>query len=328
MSEELKRIRVIDSHTAGEPTRVVVEGLPEFAGTPAEWRDFLREKYDGLRTAITSEPRGHEAMVGAYLLPPTQADCVAGVVFFNNVGYLHGCLHGTIGMTVTLAHLGLLNDGEKKDGENKIETPTGIVTVRPPEDGWVTVQNVRSWRHAAAVPVEVRGWGTVRGDVAWGGNWFFLIGAGQVEKSIEVNFKNLDQLTDFTCAVREALGANGITGADEGEIDHIEVFGPPANDQADSKNFVLCPGREYDRSPCGTGTSAKLACLHADGKLQPGQTWRQAGILDTVFEGSIEESVEDVIIPTVKGRAFVTGENELLLHPNDPFTHGIVYARA
>jgi 4-hydroxyproline epimerase len=322
MSESPQTIRVIDSHTAGEPTRVVVDGLPEFTGmlaTAIEWRDFLQSKHDWLRTAVVSEPRGHEAMVGAVLVEPTQPDCLAGVVFFNNVGYLHGCLHGTIGVAVTLAHLGRLSEGD-----NKIETPTGIVTVRPPVEGWVTVQNVRSFRYAAAVPVEVEGWGTVHGDVAWGGNWFFLIDAGG---TVAVDFANLDQLTDFTCAVREALEANGITGEDDGEIDHIEIFGPPANDDADSKNFVLCPGREYDRSPCGTGTSAKLACLHADGKLQPGQTWRQAGILDTVFECTLEKTPEGGIFPTIKGRAFVTGVSELIVHPDDPFRHGIHHAR-
>ena len=198
MSEGVKIIKVIDSHTAGEPTRVVVSGAPDNPGaTPTEWREFLRNEHDWLRTAMACEPRGHEAVVGALLCEPTQSDCVAGVVFFNNVGYLHGCLHGTIGVAVTLAHLGRL-----KNGENNIETPTGIVTVRPPEDGWVSVRNVRSWCHAAAVSVEVPDWGTVQGDVAWGGNWFFLIAAGD---TIKVDFSNLDQLTDFTCAVRRAL---------------------------------------------------------------------------------------------------------------------------
>ena len=319
MSNETMKIKVVDSHTAGEPTRVVVEGLPKsHLEGPIAWRDFLSEEHDWLRTAVACEPRGHEAMVGAYLLEPTRTDCVAGVVFFNNVGYLNGCLHGTVGLTVTLAHLGRLDDGD-----NRIETPTGIVTVRLSEDGWVEVQNVRSWRHAEAVSVEVPGWGAVHGDVAWGGNWFFLIEAPDI---IEVNFGNLPQLTDFTCAVRDALNANGITGADKGEIDHIEVFGPPTDNQADSKNFVLCPGREYDRSPCGTGTSAKLACLHASGKLQPGQIWRQAGILDTLFEGSVEEVPEGGVIPTVKGRAFVTAQAELYIQPSDPFAHGIVYS--
>ena len=320
MIKDIKKIRVIDSHTAGEPTRVVVFGAPEKPGsTPTEWREFLRNEHDWLRTAIVCEPRGHEAVVGAFLCEPTQPDCVAGLVFFNNVGYLHGCLHGTIGVTVTLEHLGRL-----KDGENKIETPTGIVAVCSPEDGWVSVRNVRSWCHAVQVPVEVPGWGKVQGDVAWGGNWFFLIEAGD---TIKVDFSNLDQLTDFTCAVRKALEGNGITGAEDGEIDHIEVFGPSASDEADSKNFVLCPGLEYDRSPCGTGTSAKLACLHAAGKLRPGQTWRQAGILDTIFEGIVEEAPEGGVFPTVKGRAFITAESEMIVHPDDPFGHGIVHSK-
>jgi 4-hydroxyproline epimerase len=320
MSEGVKIIKVIDSHTAGEPTRVVVSGAPDNPGaTPTEWREFLRNEHDWLRTAMACEPRGHEAVVGALLCEPTQPDCVAGVVFFNNVGYLHGCLHGTIGVTVTLAHLGRLNEGD-----NKIETPTGIVTVREPEDGWVSVRNVRSWCHAAAVSVEVPDWGTVQGDVAWGGNWFFLIEAGD---AIKVDFSNLDQLTDFTCAVRRALEANSITGEDGGEIDHIEVFGPPANEEADSKNFVLCPGLAYDRSPCGTGTSAKLACLHAADKLQPGQVWRQAGILDTIFEGTVEEAPKGGVFPTVRGRAFVTAEAQMIVHPDDPFAHGIVHSK-
>jgi 4-hydroxyproline epimerase len=196
--------------------------------------------------------------------------------------------------------------------------------VREPEDGWVSVRNVRSWCHAAAVSVEVPDWGTVQGDVAWGGNWFFLIEAGD---AIKVDFSNLDQLTDFTCAVRRALEANSITGEDGGEIDHIEVFGPPANEEADSKNFVLCPGLAYDRSPCGTGTSAKLACLHAADKLQPGQVWRQAGILDTIFEGTVEEAPKGGVFPTVRGRAFVTAEAQMIVHPDDPFAHGIVHSK-
>ena len=281
MKDEVKRIKVIDSHTAGEPTRVVVEGSPEFVGvpaSPADWRDFLRVEHDDLRTAVACEPRGHEAMVGAYLLEPTQPDCVAGVVFFNNVGYPHGCLHGTIGVAVTLAHLGRLTLGE-----NKIGTPTGIVTVRPPEDGWVTVQNVRSWRHAAAVPVDVPGWGTVQGDVAWGGNWFYLIEAGD---TIEVGFNNLDQLTDFTCAVRDALEANGITGAEGGEIDHIEVFA--AGGGGGQQEFCAVSRARIRPLALRYWHQRQARPLHAAGKLQPGQSWRQAGILDTVFEGSVQ----------------------------------------
>ena len=315
--QEFQRVRVVDSHTGGEPTRVVVGGAPEFPGrTPVEIRDLLRRDHDWIRSACILEPRGHDAIVGACLSEPTRDDCVAGVVFFNNIGYLNGCVHGTIGIAVTLAHLGRLGPGA-----HKIETVTGILSIEVTGHGQVTVQNVRSFRHKASVPVEVPGYGEVRGDIAWGGNWFFLIEAGSL---IDVSFRNLYALTDFTCAIRESLDSAGITGEDGGEIDHIEVFGQPSNPtEADSKNFVLCPGRAYDRSPCGTGTSAKLACLHADGKLNPGETWRQAGILDTVFEGSVEEAPEGGIIPTVKGSAYITAESELLIDDQDPFRFGI-----
>ena len=314
---DYRRLQVVDSHTGGEPTRVVIGGAPEFPGkTPQEIRERLERDHDWVRSACILEPRGHEAIVGAYLSAPTRKDCVAGVLFFNNVGYLNGCVHGTIGLAVTLAHLGRIGPGV-----HRIEAPTGVLSIEVTGSGQVTVQNVRSYRYKAAVPVEVPGFGVVHGDIAWGGNWFFLIEAGAL---IDVDFANLDALTQFTLSVREALETSRITGEDGGEIDHIEVFAPPADPAlADSKNFVLCPGGAYDRSPCGTGTSAKLACLHSDGKLRPGETWRQAGILDTVFAGSIEEASEGGILPTVKGSAFITAESELLIDEADPFRAGI-----
>ena len=315
--EQYRRIQVIDSHTGGEPTRVVIGGAPEFPGrTPGEIRDLLKADHDWIRSTCILEPRGHEAIVGAFLCEPTRDDCVAGVVFFNNVGYLNGCVHGTIGLAVTLAHMGRIGEGV-----HRIESPTGILSIEVTGHGQVTVRNVRSYRFKASVPVEVPGFGQVRGDIAWGGNWFFLIEAGSL---VDVSFQNIELLKDFTCAVSASLKEAGVTGEDGGEIDHIEVFGPPVNPSgADSKNFVLCPGRAYDRSPCGTGTSAKLACLHADGKLKPGETWRQAGILDTIFEGSVEEAPGGGIIPTVKGSAFITAESELLVDDRDPFRFGI-----
>ena len=314
----LRRLQVIDSHTGGEPTRVVVGGAPEFAGmTPSEIRELLQSDHDWVRSACILEPRGHEAIVGAYLSEPTLDDCVAGVLFFNNVGYLNGCVHGTIGLAVTLAHLGRIGSGV-----HKVEAPTGVLSIEVTGHGEVTVQNVRSYRYQKNVPVHVPGYGEVLGDIAWGGNWFFLVEAGT---HIDINITNLDKLTQFSEAIRDSLVKAGITGEDGGEIDHIEVFGPPMNPaQADSKNFVLCPGGAYDRSPCGTGTSAKLACLHADGKLRPGDIWRQAGILDTVFIGSIEESAKGGILPTIKGSAFITAESELIIDDADPFQHGIV----
>ena len=312
----ISRLRVIDSHTGGEPTRVVIEGGPDLGpGTVAEKAARLRDEHDWLRSSVCNEPRGHEAMVGALLVEPHAPDCCCGVIFFNNLSTLNMCIHGTIGLAATLAHLGRIGPGA-----HRIDTPVGVVVAELAADGSVTVANVPSYRLAAGVEVEVPSWGKVRGDIAWGGNWFFLID----RQGPEVAFREIDALTAFTVAVRGALEAAGITGANGMEIDHIEVFGPPADPAAaDSRNFVLCPGKAYDRSPCGTGTSAKLACLHADGKLAPGKTWRQAGILDTVFEGRVTELPDGKVTPRVTGRAWVNGEAVYLIDPTDPFRHGI-----
>ena len=307
---------VIDSHTEGEPTRVVISGGPDLGtGSMAEKARRLRDEHDWLRSTVCNEPRGHEAMVGALICEAHEPDCVCGVIFFNNLSTLNMCIHGTIGLAVTLAHLGRIGVGI-----HRIDTPVGVVVAKLREDGSVEVANVPSYRKAAAVEVDVPRWGTVLGDIAWGGNWFFLIdGQGP-----PVSFENLEALTNFTWLVRQELGKQGITGDDGMEIDHIEVFGPPTDlALADSRNFVLCPGKAYDRSPCGTGTSAKLACLHADGKLAPGQVWRQAGILGTVFHGSIEKLPDDKILPRISGRAWVNGESHYIFNPADPFRHGI-----
>ena len=312
----LTKLHVIDSHTAGEPTRVVVSGGPDLGGgSVADQRIRLGKEHDWLRTSCVSEPRGHDAMVGALLCEPSEPGCATGVIFFNNVGLLQGCVHGTMGVAVTLEHLGRISDGN-----HRIETPVGVVEVSLGEDGLISVENVPSFRYGEEVSVNVPEWGTISGEVAWGGNWFFLVeGEGP-----PVEASNIDALTDFTWKVRQSLKRDGITGKDGGEIDHIEVFGPPSDSTiADSRNFVLCPGKEYDRSPCGTGTSAKLACLHAKGKLEEGQVWRQASILDTVFEGSVRRQGDERVIPLIRGKAWVNAEVTLILDPTDPFCFGV-----
>jgi len=310
------QLKVIDSHTEGEPTRVVVEGGPELgSGTMAERAARFRAEHDRLRSAVCNEPRGHEAMVGALVCEPHEPDCCCGAIFFNNVGTLNMCIHATIGLVVTLAHLGRIGPGE-----HRIDTPVGVVTATLGGDGRVTVANVPSYRTAKDLAVEVPGWGRVVGDVAWGGNWFFLV----ADQGPAVEFARLEELTAFTWAVRKALEAAGVTGDRGMPIDHVESFGPPADPaRADSRNFVMCPGKAYDRSPCGTGTSAKLACLHADGGLAPGRTWRQAGILDTVFEGRVEELPGGRVLPRITGRAWINGEATYHFHPDDPFQYGI-----
>ncbi len=307
-----REIRVIDSHTGGEPTRVVVAGGPELPRVPlAERRELLRREHDWLRSATVLEPRGSEVLVGALLCEPLDPTAAAGVVFFNNVGYLGMCGHGTIGLVVTLAHLGRIGPGR-----HAIETPVGTVTAELHADGTVSVRNVPSYRFRRAVAVDVAGYGRMTGDVAWGGNWFFLVEShGQ-----PLALGHVARLTDCATRIREALEREGITGEEGAEIDHVELFGP--SERADSRNFVLCPGLAYDRSPCGTGTSAKLACLVADGKLAPGQEWRQESVVGSVFTGSVE-LVDGAIVPTIRGSAFVTAEATLRLDPADPFRHGI-----
>jgi len=309
---DIRRIRAIDSHTGGEPTRVVVEGFPALGnGSMAERLEIFRRDHDKLRSAIVREPRGHDAVVGGLLCKPVNPDSVAGVLFFNNVGFLGMCGHGTIGLVKTLEHMGRITTGT-----HKIETPVGTVEVELDSAGMVTITNVPSYRHAKDVAIEVDGYGTVTGDVAYGGNWFFLIG----EHPYDLELKYLEELTGFTAAVRDTLSKNNIIGADGAEIDHIELFS--ASRTAHSRNFVLCPGIEYDRSPCGTGTSAKLACLYADGKLREGEMWRQESIIGSVFEGKVR--VEDgQVIPVIRGSAFVTAEIDLILNEADPFCYGI-----
>jgi 4-hydroxyproline epimerase len=316
MSQSIS-IRVIDSHTGGEPTRVVIDGAPT-CPTPGALaaRDFLSSEADWLRRALILEPRGFEAIVGASLCEPADPSCVTGVVFFNNVSYLNGCLHGTIGLVTTLAHLGRI-----KPGDHRIETPSGIVTATLSPDGTVTVASVPSYRFAHAQAVEVPGYGTITGDIAWSSNWFFLI----QDQGPPVRFEHLDELTDFTSKVSQALQDQNITGENDELIDHIETFGPPAPGlDADSQNFVLCPGKAYDRSPCGTGTSAKLACLAASGKLAEGNTWTQASIIGTTFTGRYTRLPDsEKITPIITGNAYVTGETTFILNPLDPFQHGI-----
>jgi 4-hydroxyproline epimerase len=303
---------VVDSHTGGEPTRVVVAGGPPLPALPvAEQLAVMRSRHDSFRSAVVNEPRGSDPVVGALLCEPSAAGCAAGVLFFNNVGYLGMCGHGTIGLLATLAYLGRV-----QPGLHRIETPVGVVAARLHDDHRVTVRNVPSYRTRKGVTVEVEGYGRMTGDVAWGGNWFFLV----EDHGQELTLANLERLTDVAWKIRQALARQGITGDNGQEIDHVELFN--ASTVADSRNFVLCPGKAYDRSPCGTGTSAKLACLVADGKLRPGQTWRQESIVGSVFEASAEVA-GDAVVPSITGSAYVTAEATLILDDRDPFCWGI-----
>ncbi len=315
MSEPVPRCRVVDSHTAGEPTRVVVDGGPELgAGTTRERLERMRRDHDAFRAGVVLEPRGSDVLVGALLLPPEDPTCATAVIFFNNVGYLGMCGHGTIGVVSTLAHLGRIGPGR-----HRIETAVGVVEAELTGDGEVSVRNVPARAHRLDLELDVPGRGPVRGDVAWGGNWFFLLdGQGP-----PVDAAHLGELTAFAAQVRDALSAAGVRGEGGAEIDHVELFAHAAHDGADATSFVLCPGGAYDRSPCGTGTSAKLACLHARGALPPGATWVQESVIGSRFSASYTLSADGAVLPVITGRAFVTAEATLLFDPADPFRGGI-----
>lgn len=311
----MKRMRVIDSHTAGEPTRVIIEGGPELGeGTLGERRERFRRDFDRYRAAVVNEPRGCDVIVGALLCRPRDPRCAAGVIFFNNVGYIGMCGHGTMGLAVTLAHLRRIGPGM-----HRFETPVGIVGVELHDRHRVSVANVASYRHAADVGVDVPGYGVVTGDIAWGGNWFFLVES----PGIDIAPANIERLTQFSRAVRAGLEAQGIRGVDGAEIDHVEVYAPLAATSKGARDFVLCPGDAYDRSPCGTGTSAKLACLQARGALAAGETWRQESVIGTVFEASYTTGERGRVLPRITGSAYVTAESTLIFDDADPLRFGI-----
>jgi 4-hydroxyproline epimerase len=315
----LQRLQVIDSHTAGEPTRVLLSAELELGdGDLASRLNLFRQHYDGIRSGVVAEPRGSEVVVGALLCEPVDPANATGVIFFNDVGYLGMCGHGTIGVVTTLAHLGRI-----APGRHGIETPVGTVQTQLHSDGSVTVENVPSYRFLHAVAVDVPGYGQVVGDIAWGGNWFYLAPAN--EHSLDL--ANRTPLVAYTTAIRSALASAGITGEGGALIDHIELFGEPQDSANSSRNFVLCPGASFDRSPCGTGTSAKMACEFAAGHLKPGQLWRQEGILGTVFTGSIAAipGYEDRVLPSITGRAWITAESTLFFDATDPFREGIAF---
>jgi 4-hydroxyproline epimerase len=311
----LSAVRVIDSHTEGEPTRVIVDGGPPLGDGPLAGRLARFEaEFDHFRRFAVNEPRGHDALVGALICEPHDPSCAAGVIFFNNVGYLGMCGHGTIGLAVTLAHMGRL-----KPGRHRFETPVGVVGVELVDERTATVENIESYRFAEAIEVHVAGLGAVRGDIAWGGNWFFLT----PDAPCDLEFANVGPLTQAATAIHDGLRAQGVCGKNGAFIDHIEFFGPARSNDANSRNFVLCPGGAYDRSPCGTGTSAKLACLHAKGELRPGEVWVQESIIGSRFRASFEPGPNDGVLPRISGRAFICAESKLVQDALDPFRYGI-----
>ncbi|WP_432448416.1 proline racemase family protein [Aliiroseovarius marinus] len=308
-------MKVVDSHTAGEPTRVILSGGPDLGpGTVAQKAEVLRNDHAWIYSAVLNEPRGHDAIVGAYLVESEDPSCSAGVIFFNTVGNLGMCGHATIGLAVTLAYLGRISPGV-----HRFETPVGVVAVDLLDDNTVRVTNVPSYRHLKNVTVAVDGLGQISGDVAWGGNWFFL--TSDIETPLQLSHVN--DLTVIATRIRDALVADNITGQNGAFIDHIEFSGPALREGSDARNFVLCPGGAFDRSPCGTGSSAKLACLAEDGCVAPGDTWVQESIIGSRYRLKFQHAENDRVVPEILGRAYVTALSELIFSCDDPYMNGI-----
>ncbi|PYE85524.1 proline racemase family protein [Pseudoroseicyclus aestuarii] len=308
-------MHVIDSHTGGEPTRVILDGFPDLGEGPLSLRATrLATDFRDTYRAVVLEPRGQVAMVGALLVPPTDPSCVTGVIYFDVEAVLGMCGHGTIGLAATLYHMGRIGLGS-----HRIETPAGIVTVELHDANTVTVTNIESRRVSHAVTVEVPGVGPVTGDVAYGGNWFFLVDASPVA----VAPGNIRALTDAAVATREALHAQKIGGEAGEPVDHVIFYGPSDDPLVHSRNFVLCPDDAYDRSPCGTGSSARLACLAAEGRLGSGEEIVQHSVIGSAYRLSWMPGARGGVIPRITGQAFVMATAELIFDEADPFRHGI-----
>ena len=304
-------MRVIDSHTAGHPTRVIVEGAPDLGtGSVAERIERMRATHDRFRSAVVSEPRGSDILEGAMLLPPSDPANTAAVIFFDNTGYMPMSGHAIIGVVATLEYLGRI----RGIGMHRIETLAGVVTTETHPSGEISVQNVASFRHEKGVTLDLSGLGKITGDIAWGGNWFFLA-------DYDLGVGNIPHLADVARTIRKTLVRDGITAAGK-DINGVALFGAASRRGVNSRNFVLRAGRSYGRSPCGTATSAKLACLFEDGTIVEGQTWRQESIVGTVFDAWVQV-IDGAIRPTIRSNAYITAESMLIVDERDPFCWGM-----
>jgi 4-hydroxyproline epimerase len=313
MGTSLRMMRVVDSHATGQPTRVIVDGGPDLGtGSLAERRDRFRTHFDRFRTAVVGEPRGSDTLVGAILCKPSDPSCAEGVILFDSSGYLDMSVHAMMGLAVTLDYI-----GRGTTGGEKIETPAGAVTVDMHTNGDISVRNVPSFRHQKDVSVTVDG-ATYTGDVAWSGSWSFLVR----DHNEDLSIARAERLTDLARSIRRALARNRITGSRDEEITDIALFGPPQRREANSRNFVLRTGKSFRRSPSGTVTSAKLACLHEDGKLAEGQVWRQESITGAMFDGSVKV-IDGAIVPSIRGTAHMIAESVLIVDERDPYCWGI-----
>jgi len=325
-------IHAIDSHTMGEPTRVVVGGVPNIPGkTLPEKKAYLEKNMDYLRKAIMHEPRGHNDMFGSILVQPVSDEADIGIIFMDGGGYLNMCGHGTIGASTIAVETGMVPKVEPYT-ELTLEAPAGLVKVRATvENGKVkeiTFRNVPAFLYKQDVKINVPEIGEITLDISFGGSFFAIVDAKQL--GVKIVPENATKLKDIGLKIRDIVNK-------EIEIQHptlehiktvdlVEIYDEPTNPEATLKNVVIFGEGQVDRSPCGTGTSAKLATLYAKGKIKEGELFVYESIIGTMFKGRVVGTTKvgdfDAVIPEITGSAYITGFNTFVIDEDDPMKYG------
>ena len=333
-----KMISVIDTHTAGEAARLVTAGVPKIPGKDiVEKKQYLIDNLDDLRKSVMFEPRGHQDMFGAFLLPPTKEEADFALIFMDTGGYLNMCGHNTIAAVTAAVETGMVDVEEgATEKEVVVETPAGLIyaTAKLKDNGAkvkeVSFKNVESFLYKRDLELDVEGVGHIKFDISFGGSFFCIISADQL--GLEVKPENASKLKEAGLKIRDAINANieiqHPTLEHIKTVDLVEIYDKPSHPEATFKNVVVFGDGNIDRSPCGTGTSAKLATLYAKGELKPGEPFVYESILGTLFKGRIVEERKladfDAIIPEITGSGYILGFSNYVYDPDDALTYGFL----
>ena len=333
-----KMISVIDTHTAGEAARLVTAGVPKIPGKDiVEKKQYLIDNLDDLRKSVMFEPRGHQDMFGAFLLPPTKEEADFALIFMDTGGYLNMCGHNTIAAVTAAVETGMVDVEEgATEKEVVVETPAGLIyaTAKLKDNGAkvkeVSFRNVESFLYKRDVELDVEGVGHIKFDISFGGSFFCILSADQL--GLEVKPENASKLKEAGLKIRDAVNANieiqHPTLSHIKSVDLVEIYDKPSHPEATYKNVVVFGDGNIDRSPCGTGTSAKLATLYAKGELNPCEPFVYESILGTLFKGRIVEERKladfDAIIPEITGSGYILGFSNYVYDPDDSLTYGFL----
>lgn len=327
------QIKVIDSHTMGEPTRIIYDGFPKLKGnTMMEKKNDLMEHYDFLRTALMLEPRGHRDMFGALLTEPVHEEAHFGVIFLESNGCLNMCGHGSIGAAAMIVETGMVEVKEPYT-EVVLDAPSGIIRTKvhvvEGKAVEVSILNVPAFLYQQNQEIDVPGWGKIPFDISFGGSFFALVDTEKIGLSLEI--ENVNRITELGMALLDRMKEEVEVKhpyLDITTVDLVEFYGPSKNTEANMKNCVIFGNAQVDRSPCGTGTSAKIATLYTKGELKIGQEFVYESITGSLFRGEVTKEVEvggyKAVIPQITGSAYITGINQYIIDEKDPLAYGFL----